>query len=1563
MSYSSEVLADTPYLYWRLGESSGTTAADGSGNARTGTYHASGVTYAVAGPLVGDADTSVTFDGTAGEVHSSAALNLSAIGVVTVEFWIKASAYNTSKMILEFTPDLNSNIGAFWCYEDAAAGLHLAMRGPTNSRYGTFPYPSTGVWHHVALVYNKAADIHKAYVDGVAQTITRTGAATSGNFVNNTLYVASRGGTIIPCAASMDEFALYTSELSATRIQRHYRVGAGYNDYIKTGIGIARVFGTGAWKGTYDKSGRSIAGTKGAGVKTLHSKSGWASVNLRYSELLLEDSTELLSEDDRIINTEGGGGYGASDFTGTFIKAGWATAGATSRASKEFRLGYSTIVLADAPYLYWRLGEASAAGGMVDSSGNSRGGDYSATGVTYSVPGAVVDPNTGVTLNGTSGSAISNVQLNLNAYGKATVEFWIKANSWDDSGDVAFDFGYPSSDQGSFGSVPNSSTFPGLWEIGVRKGTIRTATFPRPSTGVWHHIVHVFDVAGGISKTYVDSVPQSLSLGGSSGVGTLANVYLTLGYRVGNINYIAASIDEFALYTSELSAARVRAHYFAGLGFIPETGYGKAGSIGAGTSESITVKSGYSIAGNTATGTSELAYTKYGFAKTNAISAGATEVIYNRVGRATANVVASGSKQIYRPYANEVLADSPYLYWRFGESSGLTAVDSSGNARNGVYHASGVTLGTTGAILDTDDAVTLNGITGEVHSAAGLTLSAFSVLTLEVWANAQSNAGLICEYSPNANSYAGGFWLYSSGTVTQVFMRSAGSTRSATFPSPPTNTWNHYVCVYNLSTNSFKVYVDGILQTLTYGGGTVSGTFGNYNLNVGSRDAGAIAGFFYPGAVDELAIYTYELPATRVAAHYKYAAYKYGYAKIGGTARGIIETSRNNVNGRARAGLIAKGTSASIFARSGWATGNIRFGDLLFEDGGRILREDVYALDTEGGGGYGTQIFLSFIVEAGSASVGCVASGTSESIFIRSGQAAVGINGSGNQATDHTRSGYATIGATTTGAEAEVCSESGYATTSGVAAGSSESTYAKTGRAVIGDVSTGIRAKELVRANYTTVGTVGSGAGASIFVRSSTGLIGTTSTATSASITSKAGFGGIGSVGAGIAFKAGVYVKTGFAAVLAGIGAGDLIFILNKAGPGEISIIGSGRSASIFVRTSSAIVGTTAAGAGTIAFVKTGYATAGGIATASSASTVPDAGHGVIGGIGVGSRSIFKTKTGYATIAGKATGPRFSIHTKTGFSTVGGIGRGTAPIHFVTIGANLATTYNIRSTTANIYPVTTALDNADRANENPLSFGGKWAGPIWESDTLLKVESSQIAPQINGILGSAYWTQQFDRDQEIFFRATTNGLNGAIALRQNYPGAVGQVQTGYDCWFSGGLAQFEYNNGDGTYVDLGTGSISFSVAAGDIIGARVVGNVLTLYKNGHIALQVTDPDNKYPETGYIGMEVDQPVDDVGGGSVPFVIDSRYNVAAIINNYLEVVYQVSPRVASDLTPVWDIAGATHKDLTCVYSLVLYEPPPAYGYIVLRRRAVGIVYKRSRAYGRITTRRIPVKELVG
>jgi hypothetical protein len=226
-AYSDTVLADTPFLYYRLGESVGTTATDSSGNARNGTYHASGVTYSAPGLLMGDANTAVTFDGTAGECHR--ADNLIAFSVLTVEFWMATTFNNTDDMACEFTADASANNGGFWVDPCASSGLfQLLMRSTVtgNTRTGTFPRPTTGVTHHCVFVFNQGADTLKAYVDGVAQTITTGGAATSGVFANSTLTIGARNsGAGLALAATMDEFALYTSELSQVRVTAHYRAG------------------------------------------------------------------------------------------------------------------------------------------------------------------------------------------------------------------------------------------------------------------------------------------------------------------------------------------------------------------------------------------------------------------------------------------------------------------------------------------------------------------------------------------------------------------------------------------------------------------------------------------------------------------------------------------------------------------------------------------------------------------------------------------------------------------------------------------------------------------------------------------------------------------------------------------------------------------------------------------------------------------------------------------------------------------------------------------------------------------------------------------------------------------------------------------------------------------------------------------------------------------------------------------------------------------------------------------------------------------------------------------
>src|SRR6266542_849575 len=87
-AYSTEVLADNPLAYWRLRETTGTTALDEAGNSSgpfNGIY--GGVSLNQPGPLYGGSGTA-GFDGTTAEVTTSnpAALNLARD--ITLEAWV-----------------------------------------------------------------------------------------------------------------------------------------------------------------------------------------------------------------------------------------------------------------------------------------------------------------------------------------------------------------------------------------------------------------------------------------------------------------------------------------------------------------------------------------------------------------------------------------------------------------------------------------------------------------------------------------------------------------------------------------------------------------------------------------------------------------------------------------------------------------------------------------------------------------------------------------------------------------------------------------------------------------------------------------------------------------------------------------------------------------------------------------------------------------------------------------------------------------------------------------------------------------------------------------------------------------------------------------------------------------------------------------------------------------------------------------------------------------------------------------------------------------------------------
>lgn len=215
MSYSSEVLADSPLVYLELDEASGTTAADSSGNSRDMTSANCTVNQATVMPL---GTASYDFNGTSSQISLVDAL-WQRPSAMTVEAWIRPDAVNSFRAI-----GGKDASGSGWAFYIIDGKLSLYTNGTAHTT--TSVYFTAGNTYHVAATYSAGAI--KLYVDG-AEVQSWTGQALTQNGTSLMCGVStgSNGGAFrfFWFDGRIDEFAYYDTALSGTRISDHYTAG------------------------------------------------------------------------------------------------------------------------------------------------------------------------------------------------------------------------------------------------------------------------------------------------------------------------------------------------------------------------------------------------------------------------------------------------------------------------------------------------------------------------------------------------------------------------------------------------------------------------------------------------------------------------------------------------------------------------------------------------------------------------------------------------------------------------------------------------------------------------------------------------------------------------------------------------------------------------------------------------------------------------------------------------------------------------------------------------------------------------------------------------------------------------------------------------------------------------------------------------------------------------------------------------------------------------------------------------------------------------------------------
>lgn len=217
----------------------------------------------------------------------------------------------------------------------------------------------------------------------------------------------------------------------------------------------------------------------------------------------------------------------------------------------------------------------------------------------------------------------------------------------------------------------------------------------------------------------------------------------------------------------------------------------------------------------------------------------------------------------YSAYEVAVMADSPVAYWRLGEASGTTAIDSRGS-NNGTYVAS-PTLGVAGASpTDADTAVAFNGSTQYITVPDSAALDLGDVFSIECWFTRNVNDAQHQIMDKGATGGVGYTVLIASNNQLRLARSDSGVVIAEATSSPWTEgAWHHIVITKNGATTF--IYVDGVDDTHVGVGTNATITDTSDQLTIG---VWASIGGYWSGLLDEIALYTTVLTAGRVLAHY-----------------------------------------------------------------------------------------------------------------------------------------------------------------------------------------------------------------------------------------------------------------------------------------------------------------------------------------------------------------------------------------------------------------------------------------------------------------------------------------------------------------------------------------------------------------------------------------------------------------------------------------------------------------------------------------------------------------------
>jgi len=810
--------------YWKFDETSGTVAADSSGQGNDGTLNNFQAPFGFntdAAPTPYPDTGSLAFDGLGDSVSVPITPSLQT-SLVTVAFWLKVpglSSWNDDTFFVNATDGKNG--WRFWyrrwngdsvTFETLNDGKFLDVLIPKS-------LINDGGWHHLTGVYDGTN--MKTYVDGALQNSVY--GATMGPITATTMTIGAFLGS--PAIREMDDVRVYNRALSDLEIQALAASGTR-----------APSITTQPQNATVSVGQTAHFSITAAGMDPLSYQ--WEKSSDNGLTWTVVGSSPTLTTG--ILNV--------SDSETQYQCTISNNAGSITSA-----LVTQTVLPSDSAGLvgYWKFDDVSWISAQ-DSSGYGNTGNLNKFVDPYGFVVNILPPPVSfadarrLSFNGKDDFVSLNVTPSLSSP-LVSVALWIKTMGLNNNAPSLL--------------VDNSSAVSGwtLKDDGAGQITFQTLangisagpSFPRGlvNDGLWHHIAGVFD--GASAKIYCDGLfQQSVSAALTpSTVGSTARIGVFQG------NGGESSLDEVQVYNRALSDKDVAD--LAALNSPPLIlSQPQNQIVKVGQSASFTL---------TANGVAPLTYqwqqsnnggqnwANVGMNAptyvTNALSLQDQGVqfrcVVSRAGGSVTSVIVSAT----------IMPVELVGYWKLDEPSGSVALDSSGNGFNGIYYNNPLPSSSVAPVLFADpECYVFNGSNQYIEAP---TISVPSDITVSVWAYSSdfNQSAMLVEKEPVNASWE---LFFEYGILK---WRGGDQTSEVDAARPSAGAWHHFAATQQ-GTHAV-VYVDGI--QVSSGEVTALGN-GNGLIEIGRFAGGAnyTSGYYFNGSLDDVRIYNRAFSADEI---------------------------------------------------------------------------------------------------------------------------------------------------------------------------------------------------------------------------------------------------------------------------------------------------------------------------------------------------------------------------------------------------------------------------------------------------------------------------------------------------------------------------------------------------------------------------------------------------------------------------------------------------------------------------------------------------------------------------